>query len=31
VPYPPELMQEYAITTRVNSPAHNDPEVLAAA
>ena len=31
VPYPSELMQEYAVTTRVNSPAHNDPEVLAAA
>jgi len=31
VPYPTELMQEYVITTRVNSPAHNDPEVLAAA
>jgi hypothetical protein len=24
-------MREYAITTRVNSPAHNDPEVLVAA
>ena len=31
VPYPTELMQEYAVTTRVNSPAHNDPDVLAAA
>lgn len=31
VPYDTELMKEYAITTRVNSPAHNDAEVLAAA
>jgi putative SOS response-associated peptidase YedK len=31
VPYNTALMKEYAITTRVNSPAHNDPEVLAAA
>lgn len=31
LPYPTDLMQEYAVTTRVNSPAHNDPEVLAAA
>ncbi len=31
VPYDTALMREYAITTRVNSPAHNDPEVLAAA
>ena len=31
VPYDTNLMQEYAITTRVNSPAHNDAEVLAAA
>ncbi|WP_223648444.1 SOS response-associated peptidase [Hymenobacter psoromatis] len=31
VPYPTDLMQEYAVTTRVNSPAHNDPDVLAAA
>ena len=30
-PYPPDLMREYAVTTRVNSPAHNDAEVLAAA
>jgi putative SOS response-associated peptidase YedK len=31
VPYDTTLMREYAITTRVNSPAHNDPDVLAAA
>lgn len=31
VPYDTTLMREYAITTRVNSPAHNDPEVLEAA
>ena len=31
VPYSAGLMKEYAITTRVNSPAHNDPEVLVAA
>ena len=31
VPYDAHLMKEYVITTRVNSPAHNDPEVLAAA
>lgn len=31
VPYDTHLMREYAITTRVNSPAHNDAEVLAAA
>jgi putative SOS response-associated peptidase YedK len=31
VPYDAGLMQEYAITTRVNSPAHNDAEVLIAA
>jgi len=31
VPYDAALMKEYAITTRVNSPAHNDPDVLAAA
>ncbi|RZK33422.1 MAG: SOS response-associated peptidase [Hymenobacter sp.] len=31
LPYDTSLMREYAITTRVNSPAHNDPEVLAAA
>jgi putative SOS response-associated peptidase YedK len=31
VPYDASLMREYVITTRVNSPAHNDPEVLAAA
>jgi putative SOS response-associated peptidase YedK len=31
VPYDAALMKEYAVTTRVNSPAHNDPEVLAAA
>ncbi|MBD2713685.1 SOS response-associated peptidase [Microvirga sp. STR05] len=30
-PYPTDLMREYALTTRVNSPAHNDPDVLAAA
>ena len=28
LPYPAADMQEYAVTTRVNSPAHNDPEVL---
>ncbi|NML66081.1 SOS response-associated peptidase [Hymenobacter sp. RP-2-7] len=31
LPYDAALMKEYAITTRVNSPAHNDPEVLVAA
>jgi len=31
VPYDTSLMKEYAITTRVNSPAHNDAEVLVAA
>ena len=31
VPYDTALMKEYVITTRVNSPAHNDAEVLAAA
>jgi putative SOS response-associated peptidase YedK len=31
VPYATELMKEYVITTRVNSPAHNDADVLAAA
>jgi putative SOS response-associated peptidase YedK len=31
MPYDTALMKEYVITTRVNSPAHNDPEVLAAA
>lgn len=31
VPYDTNLMREYVITTRVNSPAHNDAEVLAAA
>jgi len=31
VPYDAALMREYVITTRVNSPAHNDPDVLAAA
>ena len=31
VPYAAALMKEYVVTTRVNSPAHNDPEVLAAA
>ena len=31
VPYDATLMKEYAITTRVNSPAHNDAEVLLAA
>jgi putative SOS response-associated peptidase YedK len=30
-PYPAQLMREYIITTRVNSPAHNDPDVLQAA
>lgn len=30
-PYPAELMRAYAVTTRVNSPAHNDPDVLEAA
>ena len=31
VPYDAALMREYAVTTRVNSPAHNDADVLAAA
>ncbi|MGI4864717.1 MAG: SOS response-associated peptidase [Janthinobacterium lividum] len=31
VPCDTNLMREYAITTRVNSPAHNDAEVLVAA
>ncbi|MBW3131224.1 SOS response-associated peptidase [Hymenobacter profundi] len=31
VPYPTDGMKEYAVTTRVNSPAHNDAEVLEAA
>jgi len=31
MPYDATLMREYAITTRVNSPAHNDAEVLTAA
>ncbi|MGI4833028.1 MAG: SOS response-associated peptidase [Janthinobacterium lividum] len=31
LPYDATLMKEYAVTTRVNSPAHNDPEVLVAA
>ena len=31
LPYPGDGMKEYAVTTRVNSPAHNDPEVLVAA
>ena len=31
LPYDAALMKEYAITTRVNSPAHNDPSVLEAA
>jgi putative SOS response-associated peptidase YedK len=31
VPYDTNLMREYAITTRVNSPGNNDAEVLAAA
>ncbi len=31
VPYDSHLMREYTITTRVNSPAHNDADVLAAA
>lgn len=30
-PFPAELMRAYPISTRVNSPAHNDPEVLEAA
>jgi putative SOS response-associated peptidase YedK len=30
-PYDASLMRAYAITTRVNSPAHNDPDVLVAA
>ena len=30
VPYDAALMREYAVTTRVNSPAHNDPAVLEA-
>ena len=31
VPYDAAAMREYVISTRVNSPAHNDAEVLAAA
>ena len=31
VPYAAAAMQEYIISKRVNSPANNDPEVLAAA
>ena len=31
LPYDAVLMKEYAVTTRVNSPAHNDPAVLEAA
>ena len=31
VPYDARLMREYAVTTRVNSPANNDAEVLQAA
>jgi putative SOS response-associated peptidase YedK len=31
VPYDAALMREYAVTTRVNSPANNDADVLAAA
>ncbi|SHK08618.1 SOS response-associated peptidase [Hymenobacter psychrotolerans] len=30
-PYPADLMRAYAVTTRVNSPANNDADVLAAA
>ncbi|SNC77262.1 Putative SOS response-associated peptidase YedK [Hymenobacter gelipurpurascens] len=30
-PYPAEAMQAYAISTLVNSPAHNSPEVMAPA
>ncbi|SHJ37450.1 Putative SOS response-associated peptidase YedK [Hymenobacter daecheongensis DSM 21074] len=30
-PYAAALMQEYAVSTQVNSPAHNDPTVLAPA
>ncbi|MBC8083663.1 MAG: SOS response-associated peptidase [Hymenobacter sp.] len=30
-PYPAELMRAYAVTSRVNSPAHNDADVLEAA
>ena len=30
-PYPAALMREYAVTTRVNSPAHNDASILEAA
>jgi len=30
-PYPTEQMREYIVSTRVNSPANNDAEVLAAA
>jgi len=31
LPYDTGLMREYAVTTRVNSPAHNDEQVLVAA
>ncbi len=31
LPYPAQLMREYAVTTRVNSPAHNAPDLLEAA
>jgi len=31
LPYDTNLMREYVITTRVNSPAHNDADVLVAA
>ena len=31
LPYDAAAMQEYVISKRVNSPANNDPEVLAAA
>jgi putative SOS response-associated peptidase YedK len=30
-PYPAEQMQEYTVSTLVNSPAHNAPDVLEAA
>ena len=31
MPYDATAMREYIISTRVNSPAHNDAEVLIAA
>jgi putative SOS response-associated peptidase YedK len=28
VPYPPELMTDWPISTRVNSPRNNDPAIV---